>query len=337
MSVVLAEVEAALAKSPVGNTGDLSRNGTFHRLQGGLDQIEIRLDLAGTSVPSALERWDERPASKGRVRLGRNAEFGKWEPMLGRSVLWHKDRGTLWIDVHPFTDARLLPLQLVYGEVQAVLEKFSIVGVGTYEPVCVTRADVTVDVVTADGALGKSLMLALAAARGPHGRRARPFNHDLETVYIETRGGRRLGLAYDKGVERSYRALGANKWLRLEARQFFKGADAPKLEEVTPDVLKGVWQDRFLTLGGGRTVKPEGVVMTIGEMLQSGAISVRDGEKVLSYLQLERAGLAQDVYGRKALQERRLLARQYGLRVDEEGREIHLDLKAVLEEFSGAL
>lgn len=338
---MLSEVlELAVAKSPVGNTGDLYENAYVHGLQAGFDQVEVRLDLTGSGTASKLEKWEKKPASKGRVRLGTVGEFGKWESMLpntARSVLWAPDSQRLWLDLHPFRDGRLTALELLQGVVEDALEKLAMHGVVTFEPVCVSRVDVTVDVVFPREVDGKSFMLALASSRGPYGRRLRPHNHELETVYVETRGGKKLGLAYDKGVERQYNELGANHWIRLEARQFWNGADAPTVESVTVETMREIWRDRFCTLGGGRTVKPGGVVMTVGELMRAGEISVRDGEKLIAYLELDRAGLAADAYGDRVLAERRRLAKEHGLRVDEEAREVNVDLRARLMEFSEAL
>ena len=339
---LVTEVANALAalQSPAGNTGDLYENGEVRVLQAGFDQVEVRLDLNGSKSMGPIGRWEQKPASKGRVRLGSTGEFGKWESMLSntaRSVLWAPESKRLWLDLHPFNDGRLAPLEAVYGVVQDAMVKLAHYGIGTYEPVCVTRLDVTVDVVFAHEVAGRAFMLGLASSRGPHGRRMRPHNHELETVYVETRGGKKLGLAYDKGVERKFQALGPNHWIRLEARKFWNGADAPTLESVSVEVMREVWRDRFCTLGGGRTVKPGGVVVTVGDLMKNGEISVRDGEKLIAFLELERAGLAVDAYGQKALAERRRLARQHNLRIDEQEREVDIDLRARLLEFSEAL
>src|SRR3954451_5940681 len=94
--------------SPVGNTGDIYENAygvpVVRHLQAGVDQIEIRLDLRGSKSLPNLEKWEKKPASKGRVRLGRVGEFQRWEPMLGHTTLLREDDQTLWIDIHPYTD-----------------------------------------------------------------------------------------------------------------------------------------------------------------------------------------------------------------------------------------
>ncbi len=328
-------------ETPDGITGVSDVETSFHVLQAGLDQVEIRLSLEGSASFSRIEKWDSRPAGYGRVKLGSYGAFGKWEPLLGRTMLWNAETKRLWVDLHPHEPGKLLPLTETWQAVDEMLERLAVVGVVSYEPVAVTRADVTVDVLTASADRGRSLMVALAGARLDRGRSVHAPYADLRAVEMRGRGkGPKQAIAYDKGLERGYTKLGPNRWLRLEARKFWKGAGAPILETMTADDLRNIWLERFSGVSGGR-VTTGGIAMTVTELVRNGELAALDAERLVAFLEFESLGVSEEVYSDRLLRDRRALARRHGIAVrrpgEGEGDGVSLDLAALLGEWSGSL
>jgi hypothetical protein len=256
--------------------------------------------------------------------------------------MWKPDTRRMWIDMHPHAPGELCMLPLVYGEVMDALEKFACVGILSHHDPVVSRMDVTVDVITSSADAGRALMVALAESRLDRGRQVEVPYSDLRAVYGRSRGEKapREFIVYDKGLERGYERLGRNRWMRLEARSFWKGKDCPTLEEATTaEFMREQWDKRFTGVSGGRAVAG-GAAMTVTELLREGEISTADAERLLAFLELERLGVAEEVYVPRLLSERRKLARQYGVaahRPGGEGESVSLDLQALLGEWSESL
>jgi hypothetical protein len=328
-------------ETPDGITGVSYAGTSFRVLQAGIDQIEIRLNLEGSDVHARIEKWDSRPAGYGRVRLGSHGSFGKWEPLLGRTIMWKADTKRLWVDLHPHEPGKLLPLKKTWSAVADILEKLAVVGIVSYEEAAVTRADVTVDVLCESADLGRSLMLAVAGARLDRGRSVHAPYADLRAVEMRGKGkGPKQAIVYDKALERGYEKLGRNRWLRFEARKFWKGHEAPILREMTADDLRNIWLERFSGLNGGRATTG-GIAMTVTELVRNGELAALDAERLLAFLEFESLGVAEEVYPPRLLRDRRALARKHGVAVsgpgEGEGAGVSLDLAALLGEWSGSL
>ncbi len=328
-------------ETPDGITGVSYVQTSFHVLQAGIDQLEIRLNLDGSNAQNRIEKWDSRPAGYGRVKLGAHGSFGKWEPLLGRTILWNAETKRLWVDLHPHEPGKLLPLDQTGAAVGEMLERLAVVGIASYEPVAVTRADVTVDVIASSADRGRALMVALAGARLDRGRSVHAPYADLRAVEMRGKGkGPKQAIAYDKGLERGYSKLGPNRWLRLEARKFWKGADAPILESMTADELRKIWLERFSGVSGGRSTIG-GIAMTVTELVRNGELAALDAERLVAFLEFESLGVASEVYPARLLLARRALARRHGIAVpgpgEGEGAGVSLDLAALLGEWSEAL
>jgi hypothetical protein len=160
---------------------------------------------------------------------------------------------------------------------------------------------------------------------------------------VEVRGkgrGPKQAIVYDKALERGYEKLGRNRWLRFEARKFWKGHEAPMLREMTSDDLRNIWLERFSGLNGGR-VTTGGMAMTVTELVRNGELAALDAERLLAFLEFESLGVAEEVYPPRLLQARRALARQHGVAVSRpgegEGAGVSLDLSALLGEWSESL
>jgi hypothetical protein len=328
-------------ETPYGITGVSDVPASFSVLQAGIDQVEIRLDLNGSGCLNRIEKWDQKPSGYGRVRLGSVGSFGKWEPLLGRSILWNCETQKLWVDLHPHEPGRLLPLAGLGAAVESVLEKLAFVGIASFCPVAVTRVDVTVDVMAASADLGRSLMVALQGARLDRGRVLHAPYADLRAVEMRGKGkGPKQAIVYDKGLERGYEKLGRNRWIRWEARRFWKGADAPMLSAMTADELRNIWLERFSGVAGGRTING-GIAMTVTELVRNGELAALDAERLLAFLEFESLGVADEIYPARLLRDRRALARRHGLAVrgpgEGEGPGVSLDLAALIGEWSGSL
>ncbi len=333
---------APVSQTPDGITGVCDVQTSFHVLQAGIDQVEIRLDLSGCAGAfERIERWDRKPSGYGRVRLGSVGSFGKWEPLLGRTILWNPESRKLWADLHPHEPGKLLPLEKIGSAVADFLEKLSLTGLVTFEPVVLTRVDVTVDVLASESNVGRSLMLAFAHARLDRGRSVHAPYADLRAVEVRGKGkGPKQAIVYDKGRERGYDKLGPNRWLRLEARKFWNGAEAPILEAMTADELRNIWVERFTGVNGGRATSG-GMAMTVTELVRNGELAALDAERLLAFMEFESLGVAEEIYPARLLRDRRALARLHGIPVrgvgEGEGEGVSLDLSALIGEWSASL
>lgn len=336
---------AALGEgTPVGITGVPDAGTSFRVLQAGVDQVELRLDLDGQSVHK-LGLLDHRPAGYGRTQVGVVGSFGKFDKFMDRVCLYREESRRLWVTDHPHEAGRLLPVDLLYGSSLDLLQRLAVAGISpTHEPVRVTRLDVTVDVLTSSPELGRALMSSLAAARVSAGRRVHVPYADLHQVELRPKGkGPKLLIAYDKGLERGFEKLGRNRWLRIEARKFWKGSDAPELVQLDGPYCRKVFADRVAGIAGGRVVNG-GAAMTVTELLREGEIAPLEAERLIAFLEFERLGVADEVYPPRLLRDRRSLARKYGIEVpgvdEDDGREregVSLDLQALLGEWSASL
>jgi hypothetical protein len=164
---------------------------------------------------------------------------------------------------------------------------------------------------------------------------------DLRAVEVRGKGkGSKQAIVYDKGRERGYEKLGPNRWLRLEARKFWNGADAPILETMTADALRTIWLERFAGLNGGRATIG-GIAMTVTELVRNGELAALDAERLLAFMEFESLGVSEEIYPARLLRDRRALARRHGIAVrgagEGEGDGVDLDLAALIGEWSTAL
>jgi hypothetical protein len=332
--------ELVEAKVPEGNTGTLGQNSHFsssgvYRLQAGIDQVEIRLQLV-PNPSGILSRLDQKPTGvPGRFRLGTVSMFGKWEPWRGLNVMWNPTSNRLWVDLHPHEKGRVLPLDQLGAVVSGELEKLAVVGVQTWEAVTVSRVDVAVDCLFESPALGRAFMQSVKEARLVRGRQVHLPKPDPETVYVKSPNGKgRLGRAYDKG--RESRSVEPWRWIRLESEHRWKGSETPEVGDLTPDALRALWRDRYVDGMKLPRVNLGGLAVTVAQLLADGEISTRQAESLLAFMEWEKLGVLESVYTPAELRARKQLARDFGVVAEHSG-DVGEDLRAVLAEFSGQL
>lgn len=271
-------------------------------------------------------------------------EFRHYLDRENVTLMYHRESSWLHARVH---FPRLSSVR------DSVFESFDVVGglcaVGfeTLFPVRVARVDVTGDVLFARPDLytyAESAFLAML----PAGRRE--VSRFKTSVYLhstESKGSKRLGRVYDKGHERAQVGdwkMGKGIWMRIEAEQVY-GPRKPLLDDLTSDLARKIFLDRFGGVGKGLGLLKGNLVDPLMRLLSEGVISPAKYESLYTFLDHCRMGLADRLYAdnRKTQLRRAAECRELGLEVPGmEGRSTddileELDVRALVEEIAVAL
>jgi hypothetical protein len=187
----------------------------------------------------------------------------------------------------------------------------ALVGLTSFEPAWVTRLDVAVDPVCRP-ADGKLLLDALEASRLPNGWRVRSVGSPRSTVYC-------IGRVKDDAKARAYcRNLKMRDGepfgrIRLEAQARYDPLGAMLEDVLDPTFGAGVWTSRYGRLAGSvRRMERERQTTEFAEHVSAGRMSYSQGERMCTFLDLERLGLVTSYYPKSVLAARRREARLLG-------------------------
>ena len=215
-----------------------------------------------------------------------------------------------------------------------------------FSPGADTRVDVTGDVVFSSAAYFRYVFSAFRAMVCERGRVVEPFKSS--TLYLNaSRAARakRLGRIYDKGAERAAAAGWAvprERFMRVEAECIWE-SERPLLDELTSQLARAKFLDRFGAVGCGTVVLKGRLVEPLLNLRRSGAISSAQYEQLYTYLDHARMGLLDDVYSRDTLLLRARAAREHGLEIPglDERQAVELDdppdVRALVNELAAVL
>jgi hypothetical protein len=285
---------------------------SFEAVAYGLDDLTLGFDLEGTAMVPVLDKAPGVQQRRGKM-LGEPASWGKWSHLFGRSVAhWKSDTKRLYVQAKLAAPGELCAPERIGAEVRALVERMAAVGVVTYDAPWVTRMDVAVDAkcLPADG---KLLLDALEAVRPPNGWRTRGVGTPRSTVYFIARGS-------EKVLARSYcRNLKTKEGepfglIRLEAEQRFGPKETPVERVESPEFVASLWKARYGGLSGQvRRLEREVQALEIHELVKQGELTYQQGERMSTFLDLERLGVGQSYYPASVYRQRRREAVKLGL------------------------
>lgn len=320
--------------------------------QVGIDQVRFVMSLSGDSARVALD-WathDWKPRGIPSMRfLGTPKIDGyarSFEHLLGPDgprCLYHRESSVLHVDVH---FPRLAAVSAAHEAIQGVIGQLLGHGIETLFPVKVARFDATGDVLFASPALYRHAYSAFESMLPDQGREVVPYLGS--TLYLRTAGAKRAGRkgrVYDKGAERAARAgwsLAPNRYMRIEAEVVHEAAGRIEVAHLGSEILRACFLDRWGAVGSGTLRLKGGLVEPLMRLRQDGALTEAKYERLYTFLDHCRMGLARDLYERDTYLRRAKEARELGLEVPgEEGRDVddlceELDVRAIVHEIAAA-
>ncbi|HVU77353.1 MAG TPA: hypothetical protein VHC67_07210 [Gaiellaceae bacterium] len=301
----------------------------------GYDDITLGFELTGSALSlQKIREMEGRDNGPSKI-LGYEASWGKFENLLGRSFskfIWDTKR--LYVQWKPAARNELLRPCEFEAQFRDLEKRLAVVGIETWEPVWVTRLDVSVDLLC-DPEDGKALLDGLEAARLPRGQRITVDGQPRSTVYFRPRVSNDvLARAYCRNLRtRTGAPFGK---IRLEAVQRFKPKEWWADYCFKGDVAAAmIWEARYgneQVDGRVTRLSREVQVLTLTQRVRLGELTAAQFERMSGFL-AERLGVAREIYSDRLYSERRREARELGLSVNDVGQEpIDVDLGELLKQ-----
>lgn len=292
----------------------------------GVDDVTVVLDMTGSRSLGKLQQLAEDGREvRGGVVLDYEGSYGKRYGIAEPHWLyWRAETRRLYVQLKRLGGLYgLVGLGSLHAKVTAALIGLADIGLYSYEPVKVSRADVAVDLRFADPSIGKRLLEALHSATwsgGLTGRLEYATTVNVRRVRPGRKPGRLQARAYCRGTLHPELAE-PYELVRLERERHWKSdADRPALEELTAGRLESIWNEVYGGVGNGQrlaTVPMEELTMSILERVKDGEMGVAQAERVRFFLELERLGLAREYYSDTQYRARRAEAKQLGITVED--------------------
>jgi len=290
----------------------------FEVVQYGVDDLTIGLDMTGSGCLGRLEAMPGFETRRGKM-LGDRSSWGSFAHLLGCSVsFWRSDTSRLYVQAKLAAEGELCPVPQVREAIDQLLTRMALVGVTTFEPAWVTRIDIAVDA-DCRPEDGKLLLDALEACRLPNGWRVRSVGTPRSTVYFIAR------VKQDAKARAYCRNLKTRQGvpfgrIRLEAQGRYGPLDAMLEEAVRPSFGAGLWTSRYGVLAGSvRRLARELQTEKLAAQVSGGGLSYAQGERMSTFLDLERLGLATSYYPKSVLAARRREAKSLGFASNDNG------------------
>jgi hypothetical protein len=300
----------------------------------GYDDITVYFDLSGSKSLGRIEEMPGRVSGTKKV-LGSEASWGKFEPLLGRSYSFYMAQTRrLYVQWKPAQPGELLKPAEFEQSFKHLTHRLAVVGLESFVDPCCTRLDVAVDLACYPED-GKLLLDALHAARLPKGQRIDSAGQPRSTIYFRPRASNDiLARAYCRNLKTGD-GLPFGK-IRLEAVNRFDPGEWPTRYCENGNVAAAMlWESRYgNTQVDGRIsrIRREDQMVTLTQKARLGEMSVGEFERMNSFLDAERLGIAREVYGDRLYAERRREARKLGLSVNDAGEEpVDLDIGELLQ------
>jgi hypothetical protein len=314
----------------------------------GIDQLRIVLSLSGAAARlcETFTEHDFRPKGMPNMRMvGAWLQDGFKRTFLhflddGPRLLYHRQSAVLHVDIH-FPE--LVPVMKAVAAARAWIRKLASLRIDTVFPVRIARVDVTGDVLFSSPAYFRYVFSAFKSMVCERGRVVDPYKSS--TLYVNaSRAARakRFGRIYDKGAERVAVAgweVPRERYMRVEAESVWE-SERPVLDELTSELARAKFLDRFGAVGRGTVMLKGGLVEPLLKLRREGVISSTQYEQLYTFLDNSRMGLAGEVYSRDTLLRRARAARLYGLEIpdDSAGEDVEpLDVRALVHEVAAQL
>jgi hypothetical protein len=284
----------------------------------GIDDVTLGFDMEGSG---AIERLNAMPGTQTRrgKMLGEAVSWGKWSHLLGRSAaFWKSDTKRLYVQAKLVEEGELCRPERFADEVAFLQIRMSVVGLVSYATPWVTRMDVAVDA-DCDPTDGKLLLDALEASRLPNGWRTASFGVPRSTVYFRARASEKVrARAYCRNLKtKTGEPYGR---IRLEAEQGFEPMACPLESAKAPSFVADIWKSRYGNLGTVVTrLAREVQAVEIAKRVKRGELTYSQGERLSTFLDLERLGVAERYYPRTVYAARKREARRLGYAPSDHG------------------
>jgi hypothetical protein len=303
----------------------------------GVDDVTLGFDLSGSRALEQVNALRGIATLRGKM-LGRETSFGKWNHLFGRSVaFWKSDTKRLYVQAKLAPPGELCRPSEVGAAMRRLMERMAAVGITGYDVPWVTRMDVAVDA-TCEPSDGKLLLDALEGVPLPHGWRTASVGDPRSTVYFKARGRETvLARAYCRNLKLK-EGIPYGR-IRLEAEERFKPKELTVELAAWPSFPARVWRSRYGNLSG-QVVRLAREVQTveIARRVAAGELTYSQGERLSTFLDLVRLGLARSYYPKAAHADRRRLAADLGFSLNEAATQgMEVDLGELLSPYAAAV
>ncbi|MGD0166029.1 MAG: hypothetical protein ABSC51_01900 [Gaiellaceae bacterium] len=289
-------------------------------VRAGIDDITLGLEMRGSRcITRVMELAKEGRATRyGQFQLGHEGEFGTFYNLLDRQfITWSPRSSRLYVQAKLAEKGELTPVGSLQDAVQGLLEKLAILGIVSYEEPFVTRLDVTADGYFENPAIGKALLGAMLSVRLPGQLVARPFGIPMTTVYHSLPSGKVQARCYCRAAKTGEGST--YSLIRLERQKKWEPGEQ-LLKDLARDVCKAIWDRYFLPLipesGRCSVLSEEALLMEVRERIKAGSITHAGAERVFFYSKADQLGLAEEIYPKRTLAERRREVRRLGIRLE---------------------
>lgn len=255
----------------------------------------------------------------------------------GFRCAFHRQSSNLHVFVKP---EGLLPVARLGDVVEDVRFQLLVGGVETPFVPRLARVDVTADVLFATESAYVRTHYALMEGNPQGGRVIAPHQTGGTIRKSKSANAGRAARWYDKVVERQAHrelvGLPANRYMRLEAEVVWS-EDRPEVGVVTSEWARETFLDRFGYVGSGTLTGNEALMDELERLLRDGTITAGQYERLFTFLEHDRIGRAERLYGRRVYLERMREARRLGLQVSgrsEASITDELNVRSMIEELS---
>jgi hypothetical protein len=327
------------------------RNHPYALVACGIDEASLVLQLSGAAA-AVCERFTQHdfrargfPGGKMVGNVSVDGFRRRLVPLCeGLILIWLPKYQTLRVRLH---GERLIPVDQFAVEVEVAMFQLARVGITTMFPMRLARIDVAGDVLFSTSAGYRRARESVARSMPSHGREVRRVHH---SVYVHSSGSpkaKRVLRVYDKGRERvevgGWGAFPVERLMRLEAEVNMESGQRPEPSVVTREWARQAWQDRFGYVGAGSLAWNGGLMDRLLSLKAAGVITAAQYERLFTFLEHERVGMAGELYDRVTYLKRAREARSLDLEVPSlEERtdgdvEYELNVRELLDEIAVAL
>lgn len=219
---------------------------------------------------------------------------GEKDPKL----MYHRKSAMLHVSIH--YESLNSPADAL-RRARNLIQRLEGLGLGSVFPARLARLDVAGDVVFKSADLFQYVHSAFEAMFPGRGRVVDPYKTSLYLHASKADRAKRLGRVYDKGAERAAKAgwqVPARRYMRIEAEKTFD-KDRPELDYLNSDEARKLFLERWETVGRGTLLLKGGLVEPLMHLLHEGTISEGQYERLYTFLDHCRMGLADELYAAK--------------------------------------
>jgi hypothetical protein len=337
-----------------------TRGGSGRYLRHGFDDVTIAWDISTPALDGVVGRLHELPGTgdmhrPGKKLFGERDRFGKWSSLMPRAQMLvytvEGQTGTirrLHVQYKPAeVEGELCAPELLGSRLAALDFKLAQLGLLPPSESWIVRTDVAVDVAFDDPQAGKTVLDGLRAVRLKSRAYVQTFGQPVTTVAFKV-GKQTRARAYCRNANPAAKMCVGPMYgeLRLETQAVWSSSPADKRigrelveNPVFAEMIWEAWYGPGCDGGSGTVtrIEREAQTMKLVERVKLGEITYAQMERMTAFLDLERLGLAGDVYTDAQLRARRKEARELRLSAnDAEYEPVELELGNLLHPFHSA-